>query len=185
MQYTNQRSKAFKAKEGLTTHQSEKQSMMKNYRNVMEELVIAEVETQIQRLSPKVTKDIKVCEVVAFALNRLPPLYATSKRGWQRQMERGKAELQERIAITVRQGITAVVKDPLASGVPLNFEEENAALLALELLRALLQQEKLSWENVAELVEEALLDTVRGNITWRRPGDEQRFDWENHPLHQK
>jgi hypothetical protein len=184
MQYTALRSKGFGSNEGLKAHQSETQSIIKNYRNVMEELVIAEVQMQIQKLSPKLSKNIKVCEVVAFALNRLPPLYATSKRGWQRQMERGKAELQERIAITVRQGITAVVKDPLASGIPLNFEEENAALLAMEQLRALLQQEKLSWENVAELVEEVLIDTVRGNITWRRPGDKQRFDWENHPLHQ-
>ncbi|AKG23060.1 competence protein ComFB [Calothrix sp. 336/3] len=158
--------------------------MTKNYRNVMEELIIEEVETQVQRLSPKISKNIKVCEVVAFALNRLPPLYATSKRGWQRQMERGKAELQERITITVRQGITAVVKDPLASGIPLNFEEENAALMAMDKLRNLLQQENLSWDNLAESVEETLLETARGHITWRRGGDEDSFDWESYPQHQ-
>jgi hypothetical protein len=147
--------------------------------NVMEALVVEEVEKQVHKLPPKVASYVKISEVVAYALNRLPSLYATSRRGWQRQIHYGKTELSEKIAISVRQGIAAVQRDPLRVNDPLNFQEDKTATLALEYLKNLLQRQDLSWEELPNVVEEALLNTTKGKITWRQlnKSNDDIFDW--------
>ncbi len=164
---------------------SKQEDFAKNSRNAMEILVVEEVEQQIRALPAKISKHIKPAEVTAYALNRLPGLYATSQRGWQRQLNRGRTELYERITVAVRQAIIAVQRDPLRTDTSLFFEEEHAALVALEKLRILLQCEDLTWDDLAEEVEESLLNTLRGKITWhssRRP-DHELFNWNEHPHH--
>ena len=59
---------------------------------------------------------------MAYALNRLPALYATSEEGWHRQQLRAKQQLKEQIVTAVRQGLAAVQKDPLKSSTPLKGE---------------------------------------------------------------
>ena len=158
----------------------------KNSRNAMEILVVKEVEQQIRALPAKIAKHIKPSEVTAYALNRLPGLYATSKRGWQKQLNRGRTELYEQITVVVRQSIIAVQRDLLRTDVPLNFQKDDAALVALQKLKILLQREDLTWENLADVVEDSLLNTLRGQITWRncRRPDQAIFNWEEHPHHQ-
>ncbi len=152
--------------------------------NVMEVLVSEEVENQLNALPHKVARQVNPDEVTAFTLNRLPALYATSKRGWQRQWKRGKGELHSQIATAVRQGIVAVQRDPLHTDSPLTFAEADLAQTALEELKHLLKCEQLSWQNLPSLVKLALMDTLRGKITWDAPHSEI-FDWEEHPHHQK
>ena len=165
--------------------QSKQNEFAKNSRNAMEILVVEEVEQQIRSLPPKITKYIKPAEVTAYALNRLPGLYATSQRGWQRQLNRGQTEFYERITAAVRQAIIAVQRDPLRTDISLTFEEEHAALVALQKLRILLQCEDMTWDDLADEVEESLLNTLRGKITWlssRRP-DHEIFNWNEHLHH--
>lgn len=156
----------------------------RNSSNVMEALVAEAVEQQLQALPYKVARTVNPAEVTAFALNRLPPLYATSKRGWQRQWQRGKGELYPQIMTAVRQGIMAVQRDPLRSESPLKFMEDEAAANALQNLKVLLRREDLSWENLHNVVGQTLLDTMRGKITWSAQLDEP-FDWEKYPHHQR
>lgn len=150
----------------------------------MEALVAEEVEQQLQTLPHKISRTINPAEVTAFALNRLPGLYATSKRGWQRQWQRGKGELHSQIATAVRQGIMAVQRDPLRSDSPLKFAEDDAAAIALQELKLLLRREDLAWDQVAGVVKQTLLDTMRGKITWAAQADDL-FDWERYPHHQR
>ncbi|MEO3705327.1 late competence development ComFB family protein [Trichormus azollae] len=56
----------------------------------------------------KTASFIKSSEVVPYALNLLPSLYVTSKKGWQKQWHYGKTELCQKITMAVRQGIVAV-----------------------------------------------------------------------------
>lgn len=151
--------------------------------NVMEVLVAEEVATQFGALPHKLACQLSASEVAAFALNRLPSLYATSKRGWQRQWKRGKGELQKQIATAVRQGIMAVQRDPLHADSPISIED--AAEVALQELKKLLQYEQLSWQNLPSVVKLALMDTMRGKITWAAPKRNELLDWEQHPHHQK
>ncbi len=162
-------------------HNHQQLAFTEKSRNVMELLVVEEVEKQLQSLPPKVSKFIKPSEVIAYALNRLPALYATSKHGWQKQFQRGKTELQPKIATAVRQAIIAVQQDPLRANEPLTFQQENVVLAALQKLRSLLQREDLSWADVADVVEQTLMDTLKGRITWnaKRNTRDKSFDGKN------
>ncbi|MBD2417973.1 late competence development ComFB family protein [Anabaena cylindrica FACHB-243] len=150
----------------------------------MEMLVVDEVEKQIKSLPLKTANYIKASEVVAYALNRLPCLYATSRRGWQRQWHHGKTELYQKITTAVRQGIIAVQRDPLRVNDPLNFTADQAALDALEKLKIILQRQDLSWDNLSDVVEQTLLNESQGRTTWRKSGclEKNTFDWEKHRL---
>ncbi|MFB2876968.1 late competence development ComFB family protein [Floridanema aerugineum] len=98
------------------------------YRNAIEPMVVQEVEHQLQQLPPKMLKYIDPIQVVAYALNRLPALYATSEEGWHWQQERAKTKLKEQITTAVRQGLVAVQADPLKVSTPLKEGEVDPAL---------------------------------------------------------
>ncbi|MGL5195679.1 MAG: late competence development ComFB family protein [Chroococcales cyanobacterium] len=86
------------------------------YRNALEPLVVEESQRQLQQLPPKMLGSLKpesvLAQVVAYALNRLPALYATSDRGWQFQQHQAQ-KLRPQIVMAVRQGFAAVQRDPL------------------------------------------------------------------------
>ena len=140
-------------------------TVTKSY-NVMELLVTEEVNKQIQLLSVKTAKLIKAPDVVAYALNRLPSLYATSKIGWQRQLHRAKTEFSKQINQAVHQGIIAVQKDPLHISDLINDPSEGnqAANTALEALKVVLRREDLSWENLADVVKDRLNRSNYSNL---------------------
>jgi len=94
------------------------------YRNALEPLVTEEVKRQLEQLSPKLVKYINPEQVIAYALNRLPPLYATSIEGWTRQQQLAKTKLEKQIFLAVRQGLAAVQRDPLKVSTPLLFLED-------------------------------------------------------------
>ncbi|MFB2839785.1 late competence development ComFB family protein [Floridanema evergladense] len=96
------------------------------YRNAIEPLVVQEVEHQLQQLPPKILKYIDPVQVVAYALNRLPALYATSEEGWHWQQVRAKTKLKEQITTAVRQALVAVQRDPLKVFTPLKETEIDA-----------------------------------------------------------
>ncbi len=86
------------------------------YRNALEPLVLEESQRQLQKLPAKMLGSLKpaqvLAQVVAYALNRLPALYATSDRGWQFQQQQAQ-KLRPQIVMAVRQGFAAVQRDPL------------------------------------------------------------------------
>ncbi len=140
------------------------------YRNGMEPLVIQEVTKQLKQLPSKTVLYINQAEAIAYALNRLPPLYATSEKGWQQQQVRASRDLHTQLVAAVRQALVAVQRDPLRSVAPLKLEEDRDAGEALQGLKELLRANDLSWKNVVDQVEHALIRTARGEITWRKRG---------------
>lgn len=93
---------------------------METYKNVMEMLVEEEVRRQLQAVSERLLPYMHVSELTAYALNHLPPLYATSQEGFKRQIVRGKAEFADRISQAVRWAIAAVQRDPIRASAPLH-----------------------------------------------------------------
>jgi hypothetical protein len=89
------------------------------YYNAIEPMVVEEVERQLNKLSPKMLKYVDPAQVIAYALNRLPALYATSEEGWHWQQVRAKTKLKQQITIAVRQALIAVQSDPLKVSTPL------------------------------------------------------------------
>ena len=93
------------------------------YRNAIEPMVVQEVEHQLRQLPPKMLKYVDPIQVIAYALNRLPALYATSEEGWHWQQARAKNKLKEQISTAVRQALVAVQRDPLKVTTPLKETE--------------------------------------------------------------
>lgn len=77
------------------------------YRNAMELLAIEEIEQQLQSLPQNIAKSINKNEAVAYALNRLPPLYATSLEGYFWQQKRARETLKDLIYKAASWGIKA------------------------------------------------------------------------------
>ena len=133
---------------------------MLGFVNVLEEILVRETYIQIEELRPEIQPKVKVAEVVAYAINRLPPLFATSMKGWQYQYQYALNELQPQITQLVRQGIKAVLfGDPLHDLTPLpNHLFTNSAGVLYQLSR-ILGRKNLRWRDVPILVEATVRKT--------------------------
>jgi hypothetical protein len=121
--------------------------------NVLEEIVVKEVRIQIQQLRPQLQPKVKVEEAVAYTLNRLPPLFATSMIGWKYQYDYSLIKLYPQISQTINRGIKAnLLGDPLRDTTPLpkHLFLNNAGVL--HQLNQLLKRQHLRWRDVPIIV---------------------------------
>lgn len=92
----------------------------KQFINVMEELVLSEAIARVAEIEATSDVALDVGDIAAFALNRLPPLYATTEEGakYQRekvkevQTENGSETLQILIAKQVNEAIRRSLDRP-------------------------------------------------------------------------
>jgi hypothetical protein len=84
----------------------------KQFINVMEELVLTEVIAQVAAIEISTDAHLDVGDIAAYALNRLPPLYATTEEGASYQRDRAKTELREPIQQQVEAGIARNLDRP-------------------------------------------------------------------------
>ncbi|MGB7444653.1 MAG: late competence development ComFB family protein [Coleofasciculaceae cyanobacterium] len=104
--------------------QVEQRNQARTYQNVMEWLVAREIEQQHLQLPPEVAISVNTTEVAAYALNRLPPLYASSEEGWRYQQIRGKLKFSKLIMTVVRQAFAAVQRDKSRNSTPLKEKKD-------------------------------------------------------------
>jgi Late competence development protein ComFB len=167
----------------------------KTYQNVMELLVAKEVNRQINKIAVNLRNYIDPVEVATYALNRLPPLYASSEKGRHKQKLQGEQKFKEQIATAVRQGIVAVQRDPLRVSVPLTVESEmecQSAFTALQELRELLLKHnllrrELTWENLTTVVEQVINQTGQHppTLSDRKNLANQFHDWQDQQHYQR
>ncbi|MDB9528453.1 late competence development ComFB family protein [Oscillatoria sp. CS-180] len=117
-----------------------------SYVNVMESLVTHEVTQQFRAIPTRVRRYLKAEEVVTYALNRLPALYASSKKGWQYQQRLAKQDLHRKIKEVVRQAIMAVQIDPIRISQPIETAHERRSEAVLQALRDLFNTPDLDWD---------------------------------------
>ncbi len=129
---------------------------MSSCRNALEELVIEEAETQFKRLGTDVKNRVDLSEVIAYTLNRLPPMYATTQRGWLQQRKRADQELGSAIAKTVRNGFLSTQSDVLRQSDPIPAHELISQARSLSKLRKLFSKDYLKWKDVPDVVRDAL-----------------------------
>jgi hypothetical protein len=84
----------------------------KQFINVMEELVITETISQITAIEVDGDVQLDVGDIAAYALNRLPPLYATTEEGATYQRQRAQKELQTLITQQVESAIAQNLDRP-------------------------------------------------------------------------
>jgi len=86
--------------------------MLKKYRNVMEELTVDAVREQIAGIEDDYIKEcIDSNQVIAYALNRLQPMYATTEEGWL-NMRKHALDHSELIQRAVAQAIQVCRQPP-------------------------------------------------------------------------
>jgi hypothetical protein len=101
------------------------------YINIMEYWVQVEVYQQLRKLR-RINRYIDSSEIVTYALNRLPPLYASCEEGKTHQLEKGKLHRSE-IRTTVLDAIKNILQDPLRKSTPL-VPEEISEILSISLV---------------------------------------------------
>jgi hypothetical protein len=155
----------------------------RSYTNVMEVLVAEEVDRQLAQLPPRVLKYVKRLEVETYALNRLPPLYASSEKGWKCQYERAARTMHKQIADAVRQSIAAVQVDPIRSSQPLPLITGQGSEAVLAKLRKASGQPDLTWERILRRLRKktessttAAAATAQNYPVWR-PGTYGESTW--------
>ncbi len=84
----------------------------KQFTNLMEEMVINEVVTQLAHHQVMPHDGLEITDVAAYALNRLPPLYATTEEGATYQRSRASEELELLIQQQVNEGIRRYLNRP-------------------------------------------------------------------------
>ena len=80
------------------------------YLNAMEPLALAEIERQIKCMPSEVVATINLTEAIAYTLNRLPPLYSTTKEGYYWQQKRAEETLMDLIEKVATWGIRAATR---------------------------------------------------------------------------
>ncbi len=136
-------------------------SSIKNYMNVMELLVEDEVRHQVQKMSRRHAEQLQLGEIIAYALNQLPCLYATTTRGWDYQVKQGRQKYAALITQAVRCAINAVLRDPIMSAIALEVQIPVSLRNILYEIRVLLQDQDLEWKDVPPSIERLFHDRIR------------------------
>jgi Late competence development protein ComFB len=129
---------------------------MQGCKNAIEDIVLAEATLQLTHLPSELQQEIHLNEVVSYALNRLPPMYATTQRGWSKLRDRARTELKGRISQGVKNAIMAVRRDSMRMVDPLPSTELDQVTIALSQLQELLTKPDLTWVEVPHVVYQAL-----------------------------
>ena len=115
---------------------------MESCRNVLLEFAYREANAQIQSLGSGIRHKYNIDEVIAYALNRLPAMFASTDIGLQTKREACTA-IQADITKVTRQALLAVRRDPLREPQPLEaIEVANAPYALLDV------QDRLGWTNL-------------------------------------
>ena len=93
----------------------------KQFINVMEELVLTEAIARVAEIEATSDRVLDVGDIAAYALSRLPPLYATTEEGAKYQRQRANEELHELITQQVSNAIARNLDRP-------NFGSERQAI---------------------------------------------------------
>jgi hypothetical protein len=103
----------------------------KQFINIMEELVVTEVITQVADLQMSRQPNLDISDIAAYALNRLPPLYATSEEGAAYQRDRAQKELMSLISNQVKEGIARFLDRPSIPYRPLETTTQKDVLATI------------------------------------------------------
>ncbi|MEB3273917.1 MAG: late competence development ComFB family protein [Prochlorothrix sp.] len=134
------------------------------YKNIMEILVEQEVAHQIRKVPPQMVQYVRAVEVITYALNRLPVLYACSEKGMKIQLREAKQRYGPQIVQQVQWAITAVQRDPLRQFKPIQQKDQKT----LDDLRTLLKNPELTWENVPQAVSQLLTLSMEQHFNQKR-----------------
>jgi hypothetical protein len=125
--------------------------------NAVEEIVAKQSAEIIAQMDERISSRLRAPEVIAYALNRLPTLYATSWNGYNISRQRGINELSKDIILTVRNAALKILQSPPApSTTPFTTDFEAEAQETLQNLRRIMDRDDIDLSNVVQVVQEFL-----------------------------
>ena len=127
----------------------------KQFINVMEELVLGEAIARVAEIEQTTDNNLDIGDIAAYALNRLPPLYATTEQGATYQRQRAREELQELISHQVRSAIGRYLDRPESIGELIGTVGKGGEIT--EQISSLLQSHATDYEGERSILSESLL----------------------------
>ncbi|HIK44295.1 MAG TPA: late competence development ComFB family protein [Leptolyngbyaceae cyanobacterium M65_K2018_010] len=121
----------------------------KQFINVMEELVLTEAISRVAEIEATSGSTLDLGDIAAYALNRLPPLYATTEEGANFQRETAREELAELIADQVKQAIARSLDQPDFYPERQGIQRKSSDSVVNQ-VSALLQDHAYKFETVAQ-----------------------------------
>ncbi|NEO28347.1 MAG: late competence development ComFB family protein, partial [Kamptonema sp. SIO4C4] len=103
-------------------------------------------------------------DAIAYALNRLPSMYATTQEGYDWQKKRAKESFTRLLAHAAKWGIKAAQRKQKYFSTPLPSPHPTED--KLQALRTLLGREDLDWENLVPVVEQSLRQANKTNVVY-------------------
>jgi Late competence development protein ComFB len=137
-------------------------NLAKTYINAMEILVEEEVDRRIEQLPEAHRAYLNRMEIIAYALNQLPALYATGEKGLTFQLQQGRTQHAAKLQQAVQRSLAAVLRDPILNYEPLRLQAPAGLRDVLNRIRHLLHNEQIDWETLPEILEALVRDTPRG-----------------------
>jgi hypothetical protein len=129
---------------------------MTSLKNAIEELVVIEVQEQLKHLHPAVRETINLSDATAYALNRLPVLYASTSRGWLQQRKRANNEFRSQITKAVQQALLGIKRDPIRNTIQIAASRVETPAHVLAKLQKLLGESNLAWQDVPQALQKVL-----------------------------
>ncbi|MDX2256639.1 MAG: late competence development ComFB family protein [Pseudanabaenaceae cyanobacterium bins.39] len=129
---------------------------MTSLKNAIEELVVIEVQEQLKHLHPAIRETINLSEATAYALNRLPVLYASTSRGWLQQRKRANSEFRSQITKAVQQALLGIKRDPIRKATQIAASRTETPAHVLAKLQKLLGEPNLAWQDVPQALQKVL-----------------------------
>ncbi|MCY7334527.1 MAG: late competence development ComFB family protein, partial [Pseudanabaena sp. CAN_BIN31] len=135
----------------------------------LERLVIRMAQTRAQSFSPSELRFIRLEDVLAKTLNRLPSLYATSAKGIGHLRYYAQMNIGSEVAIIVHESMLEVRNasyqkiDPLMFS-KIRYEREQA----IAKVSKLLLDREVKWQNLREVVSNSLDLAKSGKVCWER-----------------
>ncbi|MGF1487702.1 MAG: late competence development ComFB family protein [Prochloraceae cyanobacterium] len=117
----------------------------KQFINVMEELVLSCAIAKVAEIEQTSDRTLDIGDIAAYALNRLPPLYATTEKGAAYQRQRAKEELNVLIEQQVDAAINRNLDRPESIGDLLATNGKNGELTGQ--ISSLLQSHATNYEH--------------------------------------
>jgi Late competence development protein ComFB len=138
-------------------------NLANTYLNAMEILVEEEVDRRIAQLPEAHRAYLNRMEIIAYALNQLPALYATGERGLTYQLQQGRTQHAAKLQQAVQRSLSAVLRDPILNYEPLRQQTSAGLREVLKRIRTLLHNDQIDWETLPAILEALVRDTPRGD----------------------
>ncbi len=132
-------------------------------RNVILHLVYEEANRQLQKAGTK--SNLSLADVIAYSLNRVPPLFLTRQSEWQTQFTFLQSNMGEKIKEVVHRAILQAREPRLQSVNTLTPKELSSPMLTLVELRVLLKQPEMTWQTLPQSLESYLSNINRTSGT--------------------